>query len=129
MTLLDEHFVFFLIDYLPSPPLSPAVGAMFVAVAVAYIAAERELMLAFLCSLLRVVVEPQHQDANTFNQSTSNPGCCQSPAAVDLKFEHPLCMVGSDAVVAAMPIREGFDDDVANERNADERIPCLHFFY
>jgi hypothetical protein len=36
--------------------------------------------------------------------------------AIDLKFEHPLCMVRSDSVEVAMPIREGFGDEVANAK-------------
>jgi hypothetical protein len=68
VTLLDEPYLAFLFDYLPSPLSAPAVGVMSEAVAVAYIAAEIELSLACLCSQLRFVFEPQYQDVNTFNQ-------------------------------------------------------------
>jgi hypothetical protein len=37
VTLLDEPFLAFLFNYLPSPPSAPAVGAMFIAVTVACI--------------------------------------------------------------------------------------------
>jgi hypothetical protein len=46
VTLLDEPYLAFLLNYLPSPPSSPAVGAMPVVVAVAYIAAVVQLSLA-----------------------------------------------------------------------------------
>jgi hypothetical protein len=50
VTLLDESYLAVLFNYLPSPPSSPAVGAMSVVVTVAYIAALVELSLACLCS-------------------------------------------------------------------------------
>jgi hypothetical protein len=48
VTLLDEPYLALLFNYLPSPPSAPVVGAMSVAVAVAYIAAVVEVSLAFL---------------------------------------------------------------------------------
>jgi hypothetical protein len=39
VTILDEPYLAFLINYLPLPPSAPAVGAMSVVVAVAHIAA------------------------------------------------------------------------------------------
>jgi hypothetical protein len=51
VTLLDEPYLAFMFDYLPSPPSSQAVGAMSVVVTVAYIAAVVELSLACLCSI------------------------------------------------------------------------------
>jgi hypothetical protein len=51
VTLLDEHYLAFLFNYLPSPPSSPAVRAMSVVVAVAYIAAVVELSLALTICL------------------------------------------------------------------------------
>jgi hypothetical protein len=68
VTLLDEPYLGSLFDYLPSPPSAPAVGAMSVAVTVAYIAAIVELSLACLCSQLCDIVKSQYQDAYTFNQ-------------------------------------------------------------
>jgi hypothetical protein len=68
LTLLDEPYLAFLFNYLPSPPSSPAVGAMSVVVAVAYIAAVVELSLACLCSQLCYIVESQYQDVYTLNQ-------------------------------------------------------------
>jgi hypothetical protein len=68
VTLLDEPFLAFLFNYLPLPPSAPAVGAMSVAVAVAYIAAVVELPLACLLFELRYIAEPKYQDVNTFNQ-------------------------------------------------------------
>jgi hypothetical protein len=68
VTLLDEPYLAFLYNYLPSPPSAPAVGAMSVVVTVACIAAVVELSLACLCSQLRFIVEPQHHDVNRFNQ-------------------------------------------------------------
>jgi hypothetical protein len=67
-TFLDEPFLAALLSYLPLPPSAPAVEAMSVAVAVAYIAAVVELSLACLCSQLRFIVEPQYHDLNSFNQ-------------------------------------------------------------
>jgi hypothetical protein len=88
---------------------------MSVVVTVAYIAAVVELSLACLCSQLCYIVELQYQDLCTFNQKAHPcPGCCQSSTAVDLMFKHTLFVVRSDAVVAAMLIREGFSDEVAN---------------
>jgi hypothetical protein len=46
VTLLDEPYLAVLFNYLPSPPSAPAVGAMFVVVTVAYIAAVVELSIA-----------------------------------------------------------------------------------
>jgi hypothetical protein len=51
VTLLDEPCLAFLFNYLPSPPSAPAVGAMSVVVAVAYIAAVVKLSLACPCVL------------------------------------------------------------------------------
>jgi hypothetical protein len=55
VTLLDEPYLAVLFNYLPLPPSAPAVGAMSIAVTVAYIAAAVELSLACLCSQLRQV--------------------------------------------------------------------------
>jgi hypothetical protein len=55
-------------NYSPSPPSALAVGVMFVAVAVAYIAAVVELSSTRLCSQLHFKVEPPYQDLNSFNQ-------------------------------------------------------------
>jgi hypothetical protein len=52
MTLLDEPYLAFFFNYLPSPASASAVGAMSVVVTVAYIAAVVELSLACLCSQL-----------------------------------------------------------------------------
>jgi hypothetical protein len=68
VTLLDEPYLALLFNYLPSPPSAPAVGAMSVVLAVAYIAAVVELSLTCLCSKLCYIVEPQYQELNTFNQ-------------------------------------------------------------
>jgi hypothetical protein len=68
VTLLDEPYLVFLFNYLPSPPSSPAVGAMSVVVTIAYIAAVVELSLACLCSQLCYIVESQYQDVYTLNQ-------------------------------------------------------------
>jgi hypothetical protein len=68
VTLLDEPYLAFLLNYLPSPPSSPAVGAMSVVVTVAYITAVVELSLACLCSQLLCIVKPHYQDVYTFNQ-------------------------------------------------------------
>jgi hypothetical protein len=68
VTLLDEHYLAFLFNYLPSPPSTPAVGAMSVVVIVAYIAAVVELSMAFLCSQLFYIVVSQYQDLYTLNQ-------------------------------------------------------------
>jgi hypothetical protein len=68
VTLLDEPYLAFFFNYLPSPPSAPAVGAMSVVVAVAYIAAVVELSLACLCSQLRYIVKYQYQDVYTLNQ-------------------------------------------------------------
>jgi hypothetical protein len=113
LTLLDEPYLAFLFHYLPSPPSAPAVGAMSFVVAVAYIAAVVELSLACLCSQLRYIVKPQYQDEYTFNHLCR--GNCQSPTAVDLTFEHPLCMVR----------REGFSDEVANVKERRRKNPVL----
>jgi hypothetical protein len=67
VTLLDEHYLAFLFNYLPSPPSAPAVGAMSIVVTVAYIAAVVELSLACLCSQLRYIVKSQYQDVYTLN--------------------------------------------------------------
>jgi hypothetical protein len=37
------------------------------------------------------------------------------PTAIDL-CDYPMCVVGSDALKVAMPIREGFSDEVANAK-------------
>jgi hypothetical protein len=58
VTLLDEPYLAFLFNYLPSPPSAPAVGAVSVVVTVACIAAVVELSLACLCSQLRYIVKP-----------------------------------------------------------------------
>jgi hypothetical protein len=68
VTLLDEPFLALLFNYLTSPPSAPAVGAMSVIVAVAYIAALVELSLACLCSQLRYIAKSQYQNVYTFNQ-------------------------------------------------------------
>jgi hypothetical protein len=68
VTFLDELYLAFLFDYLPSPPSAPAVGAMSVVVTVSYIAAVVELSLACLCSQLRYIAKSQYQDLNSFNQ-------------------------------------------------------------
>jgi hypothetical protein len=68
VTLLNEPYLAFFFNYLPSPPPAPAAGAMSVIRDVAYIAAAVELSLACLCSQLRYIVESQYQDAYTFNQ-------------------------------------------------------------
>jgi hypothetical protein len=101
----------------------PLVLCLF-AVAVAYIAAVVELSLACLCFKRRFVVEIQCLDVNTINKKTSLcPGCFQS--AIDLEFKHPLCMVRSDAVAAAVLICEGFSDEVANAKECRRKIPVL----
>jgi hypothetical protein len=68
VTLIDEPYLAFLFNYLPSPPSAPAVGAISVVVTVAYIAAVVELSLAFLCSRLCYIVKSQYQDVYTLNQ-------------------------------------------------------------
>jgi hypothetical protein len=68
VTLLDEPYLAFLFSYLPSPPSSPAVGAMSVGVTVAYISAVVELSLACLCSQLCYIAESQYQYVYTLNQ-------------------------------------------------------------
>jgi hypothetical protein len=68
LTLLDEPYLAFLFNYLPSQPSAPAVGAMSVVVTVAYIAALVEVSLACLCSQLYYIVKFQYQDVYTLNQ-------------------------------------------------------------
>jgi hypothetical protein len=68
ITLLDEPYLTFLFNYLPSPPSAPAVGAMSVVVTVAFIAAVVELSLACLFSQLRYIANSQYQDVYKFNQ-------------------------------------------------------------
>jgi hypothetical protein len=36
--------------------------------------------------------------------------------AIDLEFEPIVCMVSSGAIVAAVLLREGFSDEVANAK-------------
>jgi hypothetical protein len=50
VTLLDEPYLAFLFNYLPSPPSAPAVGAMSFVVTAAYIAAVVEHIVP-ICSL------------------------------------------------------------------------------
>jgi hypothetical protein len=57
VTLQGEPYLALLFNYLPSPPSAPAVGAMFVVVTVAYIAAVVELSLACLCFFQRLPQE------------------------------------------------------------------------
>jgi hypothetical protein len=47
VTLLDEPYLAFLLNFLPSPPSASAVGAMSVVVTVAFIAAVVELSFFF----------------------------------------------------------------------------------
>jgi hypothetical protein len=66
---IDESYLAFLFDYLPSPPSAPAVGAMSVVVTFAYIAAVVELLLACLCSQLCYIAKSQYKDVFTFSRS------------------------------------------------------------
>jgi hypothetical protein len=68
VTLLDEPYLAFFFNYLPSPPSATDVGAMSIVVTVAYIAAVVEMSLACLCSELCYIVKYQYQDLNKFNQ-------------------------------------------------------------
>jgi hypothetical protein len=68
LTLIDEPYLAFLFNYLPSPPSAPAFGAMSVVVTVTYIAAVVELSLACLCSQLCYIVKFQYQAVYPFNQ-------------------------------------------------------------
>jgi hypothetical protein len=55
VTVLDEHYLAFLFNYLPSPPSAPAVKAMSVVVAVAYIAAVVELSFILFAHLVMLL--------------------------------------------------------------------------
>jgi hypothetical protein len=73
IAFLDEPYLAFLFNYLPSPPSAPTAGAMSVVVAVAYMAAVVvELSLACLCSKFRYIVKPQYQDLHTLNQVSAS---------------------------------------------------------